>query len=105
MGVSINPSTRPVRRWRWENTDDEIKAAQGFKSTRKDLSDAKRMGARESTQAEFQESNRAPSLNTCASFLYKLSYNSSVIVGATVSHQEDVTCFGSQQESRPRIYQ
>ena len=35
--------------------------------------------------------NGALSFNTCASFLYKLSYNSSVIVGATVSHQEDVT--------------
>ena len=41
---------------------------------------------RESTQA-----NGAVSFNTCMSLLYKLSYKSSVIIGATVSHQEDVT--------------
>ena len=71
--------------------DDETRAVQGFKSAGKDLSDAKRMGARESTQAGFRESKWAISFNTCMSLLYKLSYKSSVIVGATVSHQEDIT--------------
>ena len=33
--------------------DDEMRAAQGFESAGKDLSDVKRMGAWESTWAEF----------------------------------------------------